>query len=249
MKILSSAREQEFRCPRCGNTYFPNGTGGLVVICPAIGCQYPINPAQMPVMLPDPETPDFIAGAAVPQANGSADPLLYGRDVQGEMSVTGVQGAPTVVTIPASVNGRAVMGIAPRAFAAQGQLRRVTLPDTVAVIGEAAFEGCAELESVTFGKGLTLLDRACFRDCATLDSVTLPEKLREIGRDAFSGCTTLEVVKLQGQVEVIRDGAFAMCASLMRFTYPVRPDRVAASAFAGCYGLPQAVQDELIPGV
>jgi len=249
MNILSDVRMSEFRCPRCGNKYFPGGTGGLVVICPAIGCQYAIRPADMPVMLPDPAPAAFVAGAAVQQADGSADPLLYSRDAQGEMVVSGVQGSPSVLTIPASVNGRAILGVAPRAFADQVQLRRVTLPDTVAVIGESAFEGCVELESVTFGKGLTLLDRACFRGCASLDSVTLPEKLQEIGREAFSGCTMLEEVSLKGPVAVIRDSAFAMCASLSAFSYGQKPARVASSAFAGCYVLPQQVQDELIPGV
>lgn len=240
MKIMSPAKNQTIRCLRCGNSYFPQGLNMPVVACPVVGCNYTFNPMEPPLVLDDPEAANIIAGTADPH-------LLFGRDDMGEVIVIGLEGSPTTVSIPTSVNGRAVMGIAPRAFADQTQLRRVTMPDTLATIGEEAFAGCTDLESVTFGKGLTLLDKACFRDCTALDCVILPANLEEIGRDAFARCTALEQVTLKGQVAVIRDGAFTLCSSLSCFDYAQRPQRIASSAFAACYALPQSVQDELFP--
>lgn len=245
MNILPTARQQQLRCPHCGNSFFPQGMTGLLMMCPVIGCNNVFDPNDMPAVYPDPDRQNVVTGAVSSQGTGAASPLLYGRNDAGEIIVSGVEGSPTALTIPASVNGRAVMEIGPRAFADQTQLRRITLPDTVVIIGEEAFAGCTELESVTFGKGLTLLDKGCFRDCAVLDSVILPAKLREIGRDAFARCSSLAQVTLTGQAEVIRDGAFCLCDMLTDITWPSRPSRIAASAFSGCYALPQQLQDEL----
>lgn len=245
MNIAPTAQVRQIRCLKCGNSFFPQGLTGLLVTCPVVGCNNVFNPADLPAVHMDPEQQNIIAGAVTEQGNGAASPLNFGRNDAGEVIVSGVNGSPATISIPAMVNGRAVVGIGPRAFADQVQLRRVTMPDTVSVIGEDAFAGCSELESVTFGKGLRLLDKGCFRDCVVLDSVTLPAKVEEIGRDAFARCCALEQVELTSPVKVIRDGAFSLCDALTVFTYPVRPARIASSAFSGCYGLPQQLQDEL----
>lgn len=247
MIIHKTVQNQEFRCLRCGNRHFPGGTSGPVIICPVIGCNCVMEPDNMPLMLPDPDVGSFAAGAVDTQADGHVSPLIFARDEQGDMIVKAVNGSPAIVTVPEMVNGRTVMGVAPRAFRDHTQLRRVTLPDTVAIVGEEAFAGCTELESITFGKGLTLLDRGCLRGCVSLDSVTLPAKLREIGREAFADCELLEEVRLTGCVEVIRDSAFAMCARLSRFTFPERPRRIAPTAFSACYSLSDEVQSALFP--
>lgn len=242
MKILPTAQTRQLCCPRCGNTFFPEGAGAFMVICPVIGCGNAFQPAELENFLPPPARQNMVSGAAATLGDGSISPLTFGRNDMGEMIVTGVSGAPASVTVPAMVNGLAVMGVGPRAFAGQKQLRRVTLPDTVSVIDVEAFADCEALQSVTFGKGLTLLDNGCFSGCTTLDSVVIPAKVTEIGRDAFAGCISLAQVELLGAVQVIRDGAFAGCSELAVFNYPARPVRIAPGAFAGCYVLPQKVQ-------
>jgi len=235
MYTLDSSANQSFRCPRCGNRDFPDGIPSTSFICPVIGCGCTIDPNNMPLMLPDPDndvpTPD------------PADVLVYGRDANGEVFIKGVYGHPETIVVPTMSNGRAVMAIGPRAFSNQKRLRRVTLPDTVSVIGEDAFADCTELESITFGSGLTLLDKGCLRGCGALISVALPDKVQENGRDAFANCTGLEQISLGSQVQIIRDNAFLMCASLSRVTYAKVPDHTAVTAFSGCYSLPVSVED------
>lgn len=238
MIIHEQVQNLILRCPRCGNSEFPDGIQRPSFACPVIGCGCIIEPDNMPPVLPDPDRP-LASHAAQPQAT-PGDTLLYDRDENGDWLVTGVYGEPSAVTIPAMVNGRAVLGIAPRAFSGLQTLRRVTLPDTVSTIGENAFAGCTELESIVFGAGLTLLDRGCLRGCTALYEVTLPAKLREIGREAFADCDHLEAVILLGGVQVIRDNAFLMCTSLNRFTFDQRPAHIAVTAFSGCYSFDEA---------
>lgn len=247
MNILPTAQVRQLRCPRCGNSVLPQHTPGMKIVCPIVGCNGIFDPDNMPSFYPDPPRMNLVTGAVAGQADGSASPLNFGRNESGEIIVTGVNGSPSVIDIPTSVNGRAVMGIGPRAFADQTALRRVTLPDTVVTIGEDAFAGCVSLESVTFGTGLRILDMGCFRDCASLDYVSLPARVEEIGRDAFAQCTSLAEVELNGPVKVIRDNAFGLCEQLSIFKYPERPQRIAPGAFSACYMLPQSVQDDLFP--
>lgn len=245
MNIMPTAQIRQIRCLKCGNSFLPQRIPGALIVCPVVGCNNAFDPDNLPEVFPDPPRMNMVAGAVAGQADGSASPLVFGRSDTGDIIVTGVNGSPSTLDVPAMVNGRAVMGVGPRAFQDQTALRRVTLPDTVAFIGEDAFAGCLALESVTFGAGLTLLDMGCFRDCESLDYVALPAKVQEIGRDAFARCSCLAEVSLGGEVKVIRDGAFSLCEQLSVFTYPTRPQRVASGAFSGCYALPQSVQDAL----
>lgn len=233
MIIHEPVQNQVLRCPRCGNKDFSDVAQNAPFICPVIGCGCVIDPNNMPIVIPDPERQ--LPNAGLQDQSNPGGSLIYDRDENGDVIVKGVYGEPSVITIPTMFNGRAVMGIAPRAFAKLPTLRRITLPDTVTVIGEDAFADCRELESITFGAGLTLLDRGCLRGCSALYEVTLPEKLREIGREAFADCTQLEAVTLGGSVQIIRDNAFSMCTSLSRLTFARRPAHIAVTAFSGCY--------------
>ena len=92
------------------------------------------------------------------------------NEVDGEYTVTGYTGTATEVIIPESIDGKPVTAIGAGAFAGSS-VTKVTLPATLASIGEGAFEGCA-----------------------MLDSIVIPEDVEVIGANAFLGCTALEVI-------------------------------------------------------
>ncbi|RGF27887.1 leucine-rich repeat domain-containing protein [Clostridium sp. AF46-9NS] len=98
----------------------------------------------------------------------------------------------------------------------RGTDERVTIPDTVEVVGESAFEnnqkvqlvvvpksvkrmdayvfwGCDNLEEVVLGKGLTAVDEYAFAGCTGLKQITIPENVQSIEAQAFAGCTTLRI--------------------------------------------------------
>lgn len=233
MHIHASVQNQTFRCPRCGNSDFPGIDVTQPFICPVIGCRTAIDPAQLAPMLPDP----VIERSAVKHSQSSeavTDPFIYERDASGEWSISGIHGNPEEITVPAMSGGRVIMAIAPRAFAGFRQLRQVTLPDTIAVIGEDAFANCTALESISFGEGLTALENGCLRCCSALREITLPEKLQVIGPEAFSLCTSLQRIAMGGSIRRIGEEAFLSCISLTQVLCRKAPENIAATAFAGC---------------
>ena len=67
------------------------------------------------------------------------------------------------------------------------QIRHVTLPSTLQVLGNGTFSGCESLRKVVFEKG---------------------SKLRSIGQYAFDGCCSLKSISLPEGLETIEESAF-----------------------------------------
>ena len=116
----------------------------------------------------------------------------------------------------------------------RGSDERVTIPDTVEVVGESAFEnnqkvqfvvvpksvkrmdayvfwGCDNLEEVVLGKGLTSVDEYAFSGCTGLKQITIPENIQSIDAQAFAGCVNLTDIYIPATVTVIAEDAFLNC--------------------------------------
>ena len=116
----------------------------------------------------------------------------------------------------------------------RGSDERVTIPDTVEVVGESAFEnnqkvqfvvvpksvkrldayvfwGCNHLEEVVLGKGLTAVDEYSFAGCTGLKQITIPDNVQSIDAQAFAGCTNLTDIYIPDTVTSIADDAFLNC--------------------------------------
>lgn len=116
----------------------------------------------------------------------------------------------------------------------RGTEERVTIPDTVEVVGESAFEnnqkvqfvvvpksvkrmdayvfwGCNNLEEVVLGKGLTAVDEYSFAGCTGLKQITIPDNVQSIEAQAFAGCTNLTDIYIPATVTSIADDAFLNC--------------------------------------
>jgi len=116
----------------------------------------------------------------------------------------------------------------------RGTEERVTIPDTVEVVGESAFEnnqkvqfvvipksvkrldayvfwGCNNLEEVVLGKGLTAVDEYSFAGCTGLKQITIPENIQSIDAQAFAGCINLTDIYIPATVTVIAEDAFLNC--------------------------------------
>ena len=116
----------------------------------------------------------------------------------------------------------------------RGSDERVTIPDTVEVVGESAFEnnqkvqfvvipksvkrldayvfwGCDNLEEVVLGKGLKTVDEYSFAGCTGLKQITIPENVLSIDAQAFAGCTNLTDIYIPATVTSIAEDAFLNC--------------------------------------
>ena len=117
------------------------------------------------------------------------------------------------VVIPAMINGDPVTSIAASAFAGTS-ITSVTIPATVASIGQQAFYNCSNLASVTIGNGVTTIGQQAFGDCSSLTSVIIGTAVTSIGYEAFYDCTNLTTVTIPASVTSIASGAFYDCTSL-----------------------------------
>ncbi len=70
-------------------------------------------------------------------------------------------------------------------------LKRVTIPNSVTSISQAAFYGCTGLTSITFGSGLTNIGNSAFNNCSGLKSIAIPNAVTRIGVSAFDNCNNV----------------------------------------------------------
>ncbi|ALU13465.1 leucine rich repeat-containing protein [Eubacterium limosum] len=111
-----------------------------------------------------------------------------------------------------------VIQIEEEAFAGNGDIKTVVLPDSVTVIEDGAFMHCRHLENIVFSKNLIDLGFDTFKDCDALKSVDLSActRIMSINDSCFEGCAVLESVRLPPFLKEIRDYAFAGCTKLQK---------------------------------
>ena len=185
---------------------------------------------------------------------------LYTDEVTGVESVkiTGYTGSDIAVTIPASIDGKAVTRIDGYAFAYNTSIMQLTIPDSVKAIGYSAFDSCTSLMSVNLGNGVEVLESYAFNGCESLRSISLPSSLKKIEGSAFSysslqsitvpdsvtdlggafsSCAILKTATIGSGVTVIPDSLFYGCEILTSVTIKGEITSIGDSAFANCKAL------------
>ena len=132
--------------------------------------------------------------------------------------ITGYEGSYDLhaLSIPQTLAGKRVIGIANRAFYYCNSLTSIEIPATILSIGDYAFAGCSFLQSVEIPASVRTLGVGCFYGCERLARLSFAEngELAEIPQACFWGCTALESVTIPSCVDVIGKGAFYGCANL-----------------------------------
>lgn len=101
--------------------------------------------------------------------------------------------------------------IAAQAFYQNRNIKSVTLPDSLRLIGESALWNSA-LTAVDFGNGVVNIGASAFSYCDNLGSIIIPDSVKEIGENAFSNCDSASVLQIGKSVETIDDGTFRYCS-------------------------------------
>ncbi len=130
-----------------------------------------------------------------------------------------------------------ITGLGKQTFSQCGQLRRVSLPDTLTEIGDDTFNECTNLTEIKLPEHLTKIGRCAFNQCAGLTAINLPDTLTEIGDDTFNECASLTEIKLPEHLTKIGRCAFNQCAGLTAINLPDTLTEIGDYAFNECTNL------------
>lgn len=133
------------------------------------------------------------------------------------------------------------VGISNYAFY-QTLVNRVTVPDSVKLIGKAAFYECEQLRHVTLPDGLKRIEDYTFYGCSALYDMKIPSGVESIGRSAFYQCVSYENIELPDSVQSLGDYCFyGSRVTAIRFGAGIKS--IGSRAFQG-----SGLQTVTIPG-
>ncbi len=165
------------------------------------------------------------------QANG----FTFGIYEDG-VEITGFKNVnfKSTINVPAQIGDFMVLKVGDNVFQNQTNLKEITLPNSVMVIGNSTFAGCSNLAKFDTNK-VTDIGTNAFANCTRMKTLTIP-KGAVIGRSAFDGCTSLTELNTN-RVPEIGYGAFANCTGLKKVTFGNKLTTIGEKAFADCTGL------------
>lgn len=121
-----------------------------------------------------------------------------------------------------------------------GEVKTLTINETVTSIGVGCFKEFPKLESVKYYPTFTKVPYISFYQCTNLKEIAFYDmgSVTEIGDMAFGDCTNLKTISLKG-VTAIGDSAFSNCISLesVDLSYV---ETIGYGAFCGCTQLKTA---------
>lgn len=135
----------------------------------------------------------------------------------------------TEAVIPASVDGKPVVGVFIYAFQGLASLKSVTVPESVLTMGAYVFFDCTNLKNVTILAKIPYIDDDMFFCCTALESVTIPASVMSIGSEVFGECPNLKNVFYSGSEEdwkriTIEEGNEALDSAVIHYhTISVSP--------------------------
>lgn len=143
------------------------------------------------------------------------------------------------VVIPEKIKDLPVTEIGAFAFLGSN-IKSVTIPDTVLVIGEKAFMECGNLIEINFGANVEQIDNMAFSKCTSLKELTVPKSVTRWGNSVFSDNTSLVSLTFEEGVTTIAPAAFYGASSLESVTIPASVKTFSTFAFGGCSNLKDA---------
>ena len=194
-------------------------------------------------------------------AAGRAQDYSYTTNDDRTITITAYTGSDGAVTLPDTIAGLPVTGIADYAFFNCGSLTNVTIPEGVTNLGGFAFQACTNLTAIAvaalnpvYGSvDGVLFDQATntLIQCpeGKTGSYTIPDSVTHIGDYAFFGCAGLTGVTMGNRVTRIGVSAFASCFSLGRVTIPDSVTSLGDWVFSNCDSLTNVTIPDGVTGI
>ena len=93
-------------------------------------------------------------------------------------------------------------------FSGCTELKTITLPDTLTILGNRTFNGCKALETINLPESLTEIGERAFFQCTSLKNVNIPNGVKTVGKQVFGNCNSLELAVIPASVTSIGQQAF-----------------------------------------
>lgn len=181
------------------------------------------------LLLITPQTINF-AGASASDILGDYKYGDFRYNITDENTITlkKYEGNLENVEIPSEIKDMPVTEI-DSTFSGNSDIKLVTIPDGVKIIGLTAFSNCKSLAEINIPDSVESIESAAFKNCSLLTKVTLPDSVAEISSGAFSGCQNLESIYIGSGLKQINidalNGLFAGDSKLQKIE--VSPDNKA----------------------
>ena len=162
------------------------------------------------------------------------------------------------------------VGISCGAFSYCGQLKNISIPNSVKYVGGKAFYNCISLTNVVLPYGITNIGASTFSGCESLAGVTIPDSVTSIGEHAFFNTALLKNQKttekyvgkwvidwdsdvknvtIKNGTVGIADHAFERRTSLESITIPDSVEFIGVYAFLDCWELKQVNMPESMTAI
>ena len=130
------------------------------------------------------------------------------------------------------------------------QIKSVTVPDSVTVIGEQAFTNCGVLQRVVLGNNIKVINFNTFGHCKRLTSITIPNSVTSIRQYALQDCEGLTSITIPNSVTSIDDEALTIgyysnkaTITMLSTTPPTIASRIFKTIFLNKIIVPKGTSD------
>ena len=169
--------------------------------------------------------------------DGTYEGLHYNVTDTGEIEIAKCnKDAATVVNIPTEIDGKPVTSIGKHAFSGFS-LTEITIPDSVASIGEYAFYGCTSLTEITIPDSVTSIGDCSFWSCTSLTEITLPDSVTYIGYKAFLDTPWLKIKQAENPLVIVNHILIDGTTCTGSVSIPSGVTSIGGRAFDGCISL------------
>ena len=165
------------------------------------------------------------------EVSKTSQPVPYEYTVEdGRVTITKYLGSESEVIVPGEIEGKPVVAIGANAFAKNEAIVKMTLPASVASIGQSAFAMCTKLESIN-AENVESFGAYAFFQCSSLKAIAFKDSIETLPVYLFSECTSLANVKLPANLKALSNHLFDACERLKSVDIPDGVTLIDRSAF------------------